>query len=457
MNTPSLDDHVARKQARTVVAASFIGTSIEWYDFFLYGTAAALVFNRLFFPGESPIAGTLASFAVFAAGFAARPIGGIIFGHFGDRLGRKKILILTLLMMGGATFLMGALPSYAQVGVLAPILLVVLRLIQGIALGGEWGGAVLMSTEHAPAHRRGFYGSFPNAGAPFGLLLATGAFALMSQLPADAFDAWGWRLPFLASIFLVALGLVIRFRVNESPAFEKVKAMGEVRRVPLFDAIKHHWRNILLSLGVCIAPLLTFYMFATFGITYGTTTLKLSRNDVLLALSVAAFFEIFAIPFAAFVSDLIGRRKVFIFGASALAVLAFPIFWLMNNGGFFGFAAAMFVGLVIVHAAMFGPLGALFVEMFSARSRYSGASLGYQLGGILGGGFAPLILTALLAATGGQSWAICVYLVFAGVVTVVCTLFVRMDKADQAIIPGEVPDESEITSPLPLTERTPLI
>jgi MHS family shikimate/dehydroshikimate transporter-like MFS transporter len=432
-------DETTRKQARTVVLASFIGTSIEWYDFFLYGTAAALVFNRLFFPSESPVAGTLASFAVFAAGFVARPIGGIIFGHFGDRIGRKSVLIWTLLLMGGSTVLMGALPSFDQVGVLAPVLLVTLRLIQGLALGGEWGGAILMSTEHAPAKKRGLYGSWPNAGAPLGLLLATGAFAAVSQLSPADFDAYGWRIPFLASSILIVVGLVIRLRVAESPAFEKVKERGEVVRVPIVDAIRYHWRNILLALGVCMAPLLTFYMFATFGITYGTLTLGLNRNDVLMALSIAAACEVATIPLFAHLSDRIGRRKVFIFGAGLLGLLAFPLFALMDTGNVFAYGLAVFIGLVIVHAPMFGPIGAMFVEMFSARSRYSGASLGYQLGGIIGGGFAPLILTALLASTGGKSWIISVYMIFAAVITVVCTLLLRINKPDLATVPDSAP------------------
>jgi metabolite-proton symporter len=404
-----------------VAAASFIGTTIEWYDFFLYGTAAALVFNRLFFPGESALAGTLASFAVFAAGFLARPLGGVIFGHFGDKVGRKSMLVITLLLMGGSTVLMGALPTYETAGVLAPVLLVVLRLIQGLALGGEWGGAVLMSVEHAPAKRRGFYGSFPNAGAPVGLLFATIAFALVSQLSPEQFDSWGWRLPFLASIFLVGAGLFIRLSVSESPEFEKVIEAGEQVKMPVLEAIRLHWRNILLSLGVCLGPLLTFYLFATFGLTYATQYLGLSRGDALIAISIAAAVEFFTIPAFAALSDKIGRRKVFGGGAVLLALYAFPAFALMNTKSSFLFGVAMMIGLALIHAMMFGPIGALFTEMFSARVRDSGASLGYQLGGIIGGGFTPLIVTAILGATGGATWGVSLYIIFAAVVTVVCT------------------------------------
>ncbi len=412
-------EHQGRTSSiRQVVAASFIGTTIEWYDFFLYGTAAALVFNELFFPTFDPLAGTLAAFATFAAGFLARPLGGIVFGHYGDRIGRKTMLVLTLLIMGGATFLIGLLPSYETIGIAAPALLVLCRLLQGFAVGGEWGGAVLMAVEHSPPDRRGFYGSWPQSGSPAGLVLATAAFGAVSLLPAEQFLTWGWRIPFLLSILLVFVGLFIRLQILETPAFERIKEAGAEAQMPIIEALRRHPKNIGLAVCMCVAPFLNFYLFAVFILTYATTQLGLPRSVALLAVMTAAAIEVITIPAYAALSDRIGRRLVFIGGAVAFLIYAFPFFWIINSGSAVAFVVATVVGLAVVHPAMYGPLATLFAELFSARVRYSGASIGYQIGAIFGGGFAPLILTSLLAATGGDSWALSVYMMLAAVVTI---------------------------------------
>ncbi len=412
---------------KRVVTASFVGTTIEWYDFFLYGTAAALVFNQLFFPNFSDLAGTLAAFGAFAAGFVVRPLGGVVFGHFGDRVGRKSMLVLSLLIMGLATFALGLLPTYASAGIIAPVLLVILRLLQGFAVGGEWGGAVLMAVEHSPAHRRGFNGSWPQAGSPAGLLLATAAFAAVSALPQEQFLAWGWRIPFLLSALLVIVGLFVRLRLLETPEFTQVKRSETRSRIPILDAVRNHPKNMALAFGACVAPFLNFYLFAVFVLTYATSELGIPRGTALLAVAIAAGIETFTIPAFAALSDRLGRRAVFLTGTVALALFAFPFFWVIGLGSPVVFAVATIFGLAVIHPMMYGPLAALFTEMFSARVRYSGASLGYQIGGILGGGFAPLILTSLLAATGGP-WAIPPYIIAAALVTFVAVYLATKAK-----------------------------
>jgi MFS transporter, MHS family, shikimate and dehydroshikimate transport protein len=412
---------------RQVAAASFIGTTIEWYDFFLYGTAAALVFGRLFFPAASDLAGTLAAFATFAAGFIVRPLGGVVFGHFGDRVGRKSMLVTSLLLMGGSTVAIGLLPTYHAIGVGAPVLLVAVRLLQGIAVGGEWGGAVLMAVEHAPAGRRGWYGSWPQAGASVGLVLATGAFACVAALPADQLLGWGWRVPFLLSVMLLAVGIFVRLRIEESGAFERLRRAGGTARVPFLEVFRRHPRNVVLAFGACLAPFLVFYMYSTFVLTYATTRLGISRNAALLVIVAAAALEAVTIPLFALLSDRVGRKPVYVGGAAAVVVIAFPYFWLNTNasGSVAIFAVTTIIGLSVVHPAMYGPLAAMFAEMFDVKVRYSGASLGYQVGGLLGGGFAPLILTALFAVAGGHYWAVSLYLVLSAVASIAAVLLVR--------------------------------
>jgi MHS family shikimate/dehydroshikimate transporter-like MFS transporter len=407
------------RQTVKVAAASLIGTSIEWYDFFLYGTAAALVFNKLFFPTFDPLVGTIAAFATFAVGFIARPIGGIVFGHYGDRLGRKNMLYITLLIMGLATAMIGLLPTYATIGVWSPILLVAMRLAQGFGLGGEWGGAVLMAVEHAPPNRRGFYGSWPQIGAYIGLLLSTLVFRYVSKMPEAEFLSWAWRVPFLLSFILVAVGLWIRMKVAESPVFQKVKDAKEEARMPIIEVLKKHPKNMLLAAGARFAENGLFYVFTTFALTYVSTQLKVDRVIALNGLLIASFINIFLGPAWGALSDKIGRRPVYIWGAVACGLLAFPFFWMLGTKQPAVIWLAIALPLCLGHAAMYGPQASFFSELFSARLRYSGASLGYQLASVFAGGLSPLIATGLLAWAGGQPWAIALYMIALVLITVV--------------------------------------
>ena len=408
-----------RVPAGRMALASFVGTAIEWYDFFIYGTAAALVFGQLFFPpNEDPLIGTLAAFATYAVGFAARPVGGVVFGHFGDRVGRKSMLVITILTMGLATFLIGLLPTYAQVGIWAPVLLVVLRLIQGFSVGGEWGGAALMTVEHAPEGRRGYYGSWTMAASPAGAMLATGAFALASGLPDEQFLAWDWRLPFLLSIVLVGVGLFIRLRILETPAFERIKEAGAEVRLPVVEAVREHPRSVLLAAGMNLGFNTFIFVLFTFMLSYATTQLGLPRGVVLQATVVGGAVQIASVLAFSALSDRVGRRPVMLTGAAFLALYAFPLFWLVNTGS----AALIFLALAIGFfgsAAIFGPMAAFIAESFDTKVRYSGASLGYQMGAVLGGGLSPFVATALLAWSGGASWSVSVYLVLGALMSLV--------------------------------------
>jgi len=380
---------------RKVVVASFIGTTIEWYDYFIYGTAAALVFPALFFPEFSDLAGRLLSFSTFAVGFAARPLGGVIFGHYGDRIGRKAMLVLTLLIMGTATFLVGLLPTFEQIGVWAPILLVVLRLVQGLGLGGEWGGAVLMAVEHSPEDQRGLNGSWPQMGVPAGLVLGTGIFAAVSAISGDAFEVWGWRVPFLLSIILIAVGLFIRLSIYESPAFQRVRESGTEARMPIVDVLRTYPKNVLIGVGSRIGIDAAFYILAVYSLTHISSNLGLSQNVGLLAVSIAALIEIFTIPTFASLSDRVGRKPILIAGTVLLGVWAFPFFGLLNTKSTFLIILATIVGLSVAHAAVYGVQGSFYAELFGTRVRYSGASFSYQISGIFGGALAPLIATWL--------------------------------------------------------------
>ncbi len=402
-----------------VAFASAVGTTVEWYDFFIYGTAAALVFNRQFFPQIDPLMGTLAAFATFGVGFVARPVGGVVFGHFGDRIGRKTMLVLSLLIMGVATFLIGFLPSYDRIGFWAPLLLVVLRLLQGFGVGGEWGGAVLMAVEHAPSGRRGFFGSWPQIGVPAGLLLATAVFSVFSAMPDQAFQDWGWRVPFLLSIVLVAIGLFIRLRLLESPAFLELKSQGREARMPILEVVREQPRPVLVAMGLRVAENGAFYVFSVFVLTYITQQLGLSRSVALNGVLIAAAVELFTIPAFAALSDRIGRRPVYLFGALLSLVFAFPFFWLLDTGSPPLIVLAIVVSLALGHAAMYGPQAAFFSELFSTRVRYSGASLGYQLASVFAGGLSPVIATALLAWQRGDPWAVAAYMAFMALVTLV--------------------------------------
>lgn len=396
--------------------ASFIGTAIEWYDFFLYGTAAALVFNKLFFPTIEPAAGTMAAFATYAVGFFARPVGGVIFGHFGDRIGRKSMLVTTLIMMGAATALIGVLPTYEQAGLLAPALLVLLRFVQGIGVGGEWGGAVLMAVEHGDKTQRGLRGSWVQAGVPVGLLLATGTFTLFSALPEKTFLEWGWRVPFLLGILLTGVGLFIRLHVLESPVFDRMKLDQPVAKMPVLEAVRQHPRNVLLAMGARFAENACFYIFTVFVLTYATQQLRLEKSIALQGILMGSLAQIGMIPFFGALSDRVGRRPVYLGGALFLALFAFPFFWLVDMGSNGTLQLAIVIGM-IGHAAMYGPQAAFFSELFSTRVRYSGASLGYQLASPLAGGLAPLIAAGLLKWSDGKPWPIALYLVGTALIT----------------------------------------
>ena len=419
MSTTTTPD--VRPQSVSLIAfASLIGTTIEWYDFFLYGTAAALVFNKLFFPTFDPLMGTLAAFGTYAVGFIARPFGGVVMGHYGDRIGRKSTLVLTLVMMGTATFLIGILPTYQQIGVWAPVLLVLMRMVQGFGVGGEWGGAALMAIEHAPANRRGFYGSWPQVGVPAGLLVSTAVFGVFSRLPEAQFLAWGWRIPFLGSIVLVGVGLLIRLRIFETPAFARIKERGEEARQPIIEVLRTHKKQVLLAAGSRVAENGAFYIYSVFMLVYGTQHVHISRDVVLNALLVASAIEIFVMPMWGALTDVIGRRPVYIFGGVVTGLFAFPLFWMFDTGSPAMITAAMMIALLFGHAAMYAPQGAFLPELFGTRVRYSGASLGAQLASVLAGGLSPFIATALMASYGRNALAL--YIIVMSIITIVSVL-----------------------------------
>ena len=382
--------------ARRVVAASLVGTSLEWYDFFIYGTAAALVFNKLFFPSFEPLVGTLLAFATYAVGFVARPLGGVVFGHYGDKLGRKNVLVTTLLLMGGATFAIGLMPTYATIGVWASILLVALRFVQGLGLGGEWGGAVLMTLESGDGKRRGLNASWPQVGVPVGLLLANGVLSLMGAVTSDAaFESWGWRVPFLLSGVLVLVGLWIRLTIAESPLFREVEETDSKARAPIVDVLRTYPKQVLLAVGARVGVDVAFYSFVLFITTYVTTYLELPDSFALNAVLIAAAVQVVLIPWFGILSDRFGRRPVYLFGTVGAAVWIFVFFALLDTGSAALIALATVVALFF-HAAMYGPQASFIAEMFPTKVRYSGASMGYQLAGILGGALAPIISVALL-------------------------------------------------------------
>ncbi len=401
-----------------IAFASFIGTAIEFYDFYIYGTAAALVLGGVFFPEATPLRGTLLAFATFAVGFAARPLGGIVFGHYGDRVGRKAMLLFSLLVMGVGTFLIGLLPGYAAIGITAPVLLVILRFLQGVGLGGEWGGAVLMATEHAPTDKRGFYSSFPQVGPAVGFLLSSGLFLLLTvSLSEEQFNAWGWRIPFLLSIVLVVIGLYVRVTIAETPIFKRAMETQTRARVPFLDMVRTYPIVLALTSGGILLAYVLFYIITTFSLSYGTTLLGLPNSTVLYCTMIAVGLMGVGVPIFAVLSDKMGRRRLCL-GAAVLAGLwAFPLFWLFNTGRPVLIALGFSVGMIIF-AMLYGPMGAFLPELYGTRLRYSGAAVSYNLGGVLGGALAPIIATQLLAST-GASWAISVYILAMAVVTFV--------------------------------------
>jgi metabolite-proton symporter len=445
MSTVALDDAKIRGQRRRAVIASTVGTSIEWYDFFLYGTAAALVFPKLFFPGDEAFVGVLASFATQFVGFAARPIGAAIFGHFGDRIGRKGTLITTLLLMGIGTFLIGCLPTFHTLGAGAAVLLVLLRIVQGIGVGGEWGGSVLLSMEWGKRRQRGFMASWPQLGVPIGLLLSTGAVKLMSSISGDGFLSWGWRIPFLVSIILVGIGLYVRLRVLESPEFSAVRRAANVVKLPVWEAIKRHPRAILCSAFVRMSEQAPFYLFITFVLTYGTKHLDLAQGDLLNYTLVAAAVGFISVPLFGWLSDRIGRRLMYGIGIACTALYAFPYFGLLNTK----VAGLVLLGIVvslIFHDMQYGPQAALIAEAFGTNVRYSGASLGYQFASVIAGGPAPLIAAAILAHTGSSTW-ISVYIIGCAVVSLIA--LIAMPKPNQDEV-AQIP-EDELAAEVPTT------
>ncbi len=403
---------------RKVALASLIGTTIEWYDFFIYGTAAALVFPALFFPEFSETAGTLAAFATFGVGFFARPVGGIVFGHFGDRVGRKTMLVLTLTIMGVATTLIGLLPTYAAIGVAAPLLLVVLRFAQGLGVGGEWGGAVLMAVEHSPAERRGFFGSWPQMGVPAGLILSNLIFLAVATLPEEQFLAWGWRIPFLLSIILVGVGLFIRLRIMESPAFRRVQESNTEVRMPIVDVVRTYPKQVLLAAGAFLVINAYFYILVSYLINYATAEAGMSNSTILTVVLISSVVSFFAMPLFAALSDRSGRRPIYLAGVVGMGISAFLLFWATDTASFWLVLLAHIFGLGALSMA-YGPQAAFYAEMFGTRVRYSGISLGYQGGSIFGGALAPFIATWLFAQT-QTSTSIAVYVAALAVVSFVC-------------------------------------
>ncbi|MGY1601286.1 MFS transporter [Geodermatophilus sp. SYSU D00815] len=411
-----------------VVGASIVGTTVEWYDFFLYGSAAALVFNDLFFPEQDDFVGTLAAFATYAVGFFARPVGALVFGHFGDRLGRKKLLVISLLMMGGATFLIGLLPTYATVGVLAPVLLIVLRLVQGFALGGEWGGAVLIVSEHGRPQHRGFWASWPQAGAPAGNLLATGVLALLAAFQSDdAFAAWGWRVPFLLSAVLIVVGLFVRLAVSESPVFleaqrvaaEKAAATGAAEKAPIVTVLARYKREVLTAMGARIAENVSFYVLTAFTLVYIRDVRGLDASFALNAVLISSAVHLVTIPLWGALSDRIGRRPVYLFGAAGIGLWAYALFGLLDQDNFALAVVAITTGLLF-HGAMYGPQAAFFAELFGTKARYTGVSVGAQLASVVAGAPAPLIALALLGSFDDPNpGAVALYLIACAAVTLI--------------------------------------
>jgi len=418
----------------TIAFASAIGTTIEWYDFFLFGVVTPLVFNKLFFPNFDPLVGTLLAYTTFFVGFISRPIGGIIFGHYGDRIGRKTVLVLTILIMGVATFLIGLLPTYASVGIWAPVMLLFLRIFQGIGIGGEWGGAVLMAVEHSPAGRRGFYGSWPQIGVPAGLLLSSGMVYLLSYLPEADFYSWGWRIAFLISAVLVAVGLYIRLKIMETPAFTRIQESNKLVHVPFFELWRTHGKNTLLGLGARYIEGVTFNIFGVFVVGYLAGTLGLPRQTALAGVMIASAIMIVMLPIYGNLSDRIGRRRMFGVAGILIGILSFPAFWLMQTKEPLMIWIAIAVPFAFVYPAVYGPQAALFSELFDTRVRYTGISFVYQFSGIYASGLTPIIATALLPMGGNKPWLICLYVLAVSIVSALSVFaMTEAHKRDMAV------------------------
>ncbi|MDT7639123.1 MAG: hypothetical protein QOC83_3411 [Pseudonocardiales bacterium] len=448
MGTPSSNQagQLDERSVRKIAGLSLVGASVEWFDFFLYGTAAALVFPKIFFPNADPATGVLLSFATFGVGFVARPVGGVIWGHFGDKVGRKKAFLAALITMAVGSVLIGLMPTYAAIGVAAPILLTVLRFVQGLAVGGQWGGAVLLATEFAPKHKRGLYGSVAQIGVPVGVLLGTVAYFFLSLvMSADAFLSYGWRIPFVASVLLVGVAMYAHSRLEETPAFthlqqlaaEREAASGVVSRSPVLEVLRTSWRRVLLAGGAFTVVNTTFYIYITFLQDYGVRILHMSRSTVLLAIAIVAIIQIPALAGFAAISDRIGRRKMYLAGSIGTAIWAFPLFWLVDTATGWGMTLGLLGGQITL-SMMYGPLAAFFSEMFSAKFRYSGASLGYQLGALLGGAISSLV-AAWLFAEFHSNVPISLYIIAVSLIAIACVLALTetyqhdMDDAEETI------------------------
>ncbi|WP_144147050.1 MFS transporter [Paraburkholderia sp. BCC1884] len=408
--------------ATTILFASLLGSVIEWYDFLLYGTATALVFNKLFFPSFDPMIGTIVAFGVYAAGFIARPVGAIVFGHFGDRFGRTTTLALTVVIMGGGTFLIGCLPTYGQIGVAAPILLVLLRVVQGIGFGGEWGGAVLLAIEHAPVHRRGLFGSIVQLGWPLGIVTSVSAFALLAPINSERFLSWGWRIPFWFSFILMGLALFIRLRVAETPAFKTAFSERRIARIPVLAIIRDQRHSFLLATGLKLSEIGLVVVVTVFAIGYVTAHLGLPKEVILNSVLMAAVVELFTIPMFGWLSDRLGRRTIFIAGCVFTIAFAFPLFALLDTRNPLTIAIAVVVAVNLGHASMFALESAWMSELFPTHLRYTGASMGFQFGGALAGGFVPFVAAILMRESGGKTWPISIMIIALAGVTLAAAL-----------------------------------
>jgi MFS family permease len=422
---------VSITQHKRALIASLVGTSIEWFDYFLYGTAAALLFSKLYFPKSDPTVGLLLSYVTFSLPFFIRPFGGIFFAHMGDRIGRKHTLIVTLTLMGGATFLIGLLPTYEQWGFWAPVCLISLRIIQGMGIGGEWGGALLVATETSSSRNMGFAGSVPQMGVPIGMLLGTSTMAFIASVTTDMqFMAWGWRIPFVASIILIFIGLWIRAGLDETPAFAEAKKSGKIARVPLLETLKYQWRDVIIATGLKVAETAPFYITSTFVLTYVTNTLKMPKSDALRAITWATIVCTIMIPIMGRIANSFSRKRLYTTGVIIFMLYAFPYFWMLNMKSPVMISLASVFGLGIIWTPITATLGTLYSEIFPANIRYTGATLGYQAGAALAGGTAPLIATALMMVYNGSYVPVALYFMFTCIVSLVSILCIKESKLD---------------------------